>query len=82
MKYLLSVNCYSGTAGDSLTAHHSGYEFSTYDQGNDMNTVNCAELYKGVWWYNKYNCHRSNLNGYYCGGPHASFADAVNGKAF
>ena len=73
-KYILSVSGYSGTAGDSLEMHN-GYRFSTRDQDNDKCKCNCAQLYKGGWWY--YACHRSNLNGHYLHGPRAPFADGV-----
>ena len=61
-KYTLSLSGYSGTAGDSL-AYHSGYRFTTRDQDNDAWNSNCAQYYKGAWWYRS--CYWSNLNGLY-----------------
>jgi hypothetical protein len=61
--YLYSV------VGDSL-AWHSGVNFSTRNQDNDLSIWrNCAVAYHGAWWYN--DCHHSNLNGLY-GGPRVS----------
>lgn len=75
-KYKLSLGTYSGTAGDSLSAHH-GLPFTTKDQDNDRHkTVNCAVNHKGGWWYG--GCHSSNLNGLYLHGQHSSYADGVN----
>ena len=74
-KYILSVSGYSGTAGDSLV-DLSGRHFSTRDQDNDASGSNCAQLYKGGWWY--YACHRSNLNSLYYGGAQSSHADGMN----
>ena len=75
-KYILSVSGYNGTAGDSL-AFHNRQKFSTRDQDNDADgSRDCVQLYKGAWWYS--DCHTSNLNGIYHGGPHSSDADGVN----
>ncbi len=74
-KYTLSVSGYSGTAGDSLT-YHNGQPFTTKDQDNDSASGNCAQAYKGAWWYKA--CHHSNLNGQYLKGVHTSYADGVN----
>ena len=55
---------------------HLGQQFSTYDQDNDAySSSNCAAWFRGAWWYNA--CHMSNLNGFYYGGPHTSYADGV-----
>ncbi|XP_071946050.1 angiopoietin-related protein 2-like [Antedon mediterranea] len=60
--YALTISGYTGTAGDSLT-YHNGQQFSTYDRDNDKYSINCAESWKGAWWY--YACAYSNLNGLY-----------------
>ena len=69
--YMLSVKSYSGTAGDALIhdnihPHHinDGMRFSTRDNDNDnYDTVNCAEVHKGAWWFNA--CYQSHLNAPY-----------------
>jgi ficolin len=78
-KFKLTVEGFSGDAGDSLLLHN-GMKFSTLDQDNDIDGTSCAELYKGAWWYKK--CHVSNLNGLYLRGQHASFADGVEWHSF
>ena len=60
---------------------HSGMQFSTKDQDNDLrNYSSCAVKFKGAWWHNK--CHTSNLNGQYLGGHHKSYADGINWEGF
>ncbi|XP_067027848.1 microfibril-associated glycoprotein 4-like [Acropora muricata] len=78
-KYRLTIGGYKGTAGDSM-AIHNGMLFSTKDQDNDSIYYSCAVKYKGAWWYNE--CHTSNLNGKYHGGPHDTRADRINWMAF
>ncbi|XP_078605257.1 microfibril-associated glycoprotein 4-like isoform X2 [Branchiostoma floridae x Branchiostoma japonicum] len=73
--YNLTVEGYSGTAGDSMF-HHNGRPFSTKDRDNDDSAASCAQNRKGAWWYGA--CHRANLNGLYHAGSHTSFADGVN----
>ncbi|XP_063427716.1 ryncolin-1-like [Mytilus trossulus] len=58
--YTLTVNGYSGTAGDALR-FHNGHTFNTKD--NDQRE--CSKSYKGGWWYGA--CHHANLNGLYVG---------------
>ena len=63
-KYELSTVFSNGTAGDSLSGHHNGAQFSTPDMDNDeWSVLHCAQRSHGAWWYNM--CHNSNLNGKY-----------------
>ena len=59
--YTLTVDGYSGTAGDSLS-YHNNHRFSTFDRDLDNSILNCAERH-GAWWHD--NCFHSNLNGRY-----------------
>ena len=60
--------------GDSL-AYSNGHRFTTKDQDNDISDGQCAHYFKGAWWYAA--CLRSNLNGLYLGGVHATMADGM-----
>ncbi|XP_038623870.1 ficolin-1-like [Tachyglossus aculeatus] len=74
--YKLTVGEFEdGTAGDSLVKHN-GKPFSTRDRDNDEFSSNCAETYKGAWWFG--NCLKSNLNGLYLPGSHSSYGDGIN----
>ncbi|KAG0712863.1 Ficolin-2 [Chionoecetes opilio] len=69
-KYRLSVGRYSGDAGDAMTDSH-GQSFSTHDQDNDaLNTLNCAEVWRGGWWFKI--CGHTNLNGYQYQGTYST----------
>ncbi|XP_037820542.1 fibrinogen C domain-containing protein 1-like [Lucilia sericata] len=76
--YTLTVDDYSGNAGDSLQ-FHNGSKFSTNDRDNDIYSGNCAESFKGSWWYK--NCYYSNLNGKYYKNTTSRF-DGVNWRTF
>ena len=57
-------------------ARQNDMRFSTLDSDHDTNPdKNCAELYRGAWWYRS--CHLSNLNGLYLAGGHSSYADGI-----
>ncbi|XP_061190237.1 ficolin-1-like [Saccostrea echinata] len=68
-KYKLNLRGdFRGTLGDSMMKTGSsstvlnGMFFSTSDRDNDRHGgLNCADLYKGGWWFNS--CHRAFLNG-------------------
>ncbi|CAL4242796.1 unnamed protein product [Meganyctiphanes norvegica] len=77
--YKLGVQDYSGDAGNSFIYHHDK-NFSTFDADNDIYDGNCAQRFKGGWWYGK--CHESNLNGLYLSGSHSSYANGVNWQHF
>uniref|UniRef100_F7E204 Microfibril-associated glycoprotein 4-like n=1 Tax=Xenopus tropicalis TaxID=8364 RepID=F7E204_XENTR len=57
--------------GDSF-GWHNGMPFSTFDNDRDNTTENCANSYKGGFWYR--HCHASNLNGRYLGGHNNQYA--------
>ncbi|XP_067143690.1 techylectin-5A-like isoform X2 [Centruroides vittatus] len=73
-QYKLHVSGFTGDAGDSFGGMN-GLKFTTKDTDNDRWEKNCAEAYKGGWWYGK--CHRSNLNGLYLNGYHDTYADGI-----
>ncbi|CAK8687757.1 unnamed protein product [Clavelina lepadiformis] len=75
--YNLTVSGFKGNTGSAL---NSGVSFSTHDRDQDLYGANCAERFKGAWWYTA--CHSANPNGHYYGGAHESYADGVNWSSF
>ncbi|KAM4696029.1 ficolin-2-like [Rhinophrynus dorsalis] len=75
-KYKLLFGSFKeGNAGDSM-AEHNNMKFSTKDQDNDSYGTNCAEKFKGAWWYGE--CHSANLNGLYLSGQNSISATGIN----
>ena len=68
-KYVLTIDGYSGTAGDSMTNSYdphsaNGKKFSTKDSDNDIwSAGSCSENRAGAWWYG--HCGYANLNSIY-----------------
>ena len=60
--YKLDISGYSGTAGDAMAVHNEK-KFTTKDHDVDISSGNCAQVYKGAWWFEK--CHFAHLNGQY-----------------
>ena len=77
--YFMTVSGYSGTAGDAMSPQNN-VKFSAFDRDQDTWANNCAEEFKGAWWYK--GCHLSNPNGLYLHGAHSTFADGVNWQPF
>ncbi|XP_063792804.1 ficolin-1-like isoform X2 [Pseudophryne corroboree] len=76
--YKLLLGAFSdGSAGDSLS-YQNNMAFTTMDRDNDLYASNCADLYKGGWWY--HTCHYANLNGLYLPGQHDTYGIGINWK--
>ncbi|KAK2511031.1 hypothetical protein Q9233_017268 [Columba guinea] len=54
----------------AVSAEEDGYTL------HDLYVQNCAALSSGAWWFRS--CHFSNLNGFYLGGAHLSYANGIN----
>ncbi|NXI23886.1 ANGP4 protein, partial [Sterrhoptilus dennistouni] len=61
--YRLSLQDYSGTAGQQSGLALQGTQFSTRDADNDNCLCKCAQMLSGGWWFDA--CGLSNLNGIY-----------------
>ncbi|NXY39500.1 ANGP4 protein, partial [Pomatorhinus ruficollis] len=59
----LSLQDYSGTAGQQSGLALQGTQFSTRDADNDNCLCKCAQMLSGGWWFDA--CGLSNLNGIY-----------------
>uniref|UniRef100_A0A6G5A8E9 Putative ixoderin n=1 Tax=Rhipicephalus microplus TaxID=6941 RepID=A0A6G5A8E9_RHIMP len=73
--YQLEMGNFIGPQGWDAMRHADGQKFSTYDQDNDVSTYNCAEQYRGAWWYS--DCHACNPNGLNLNGYHESYGDGI-----
>ncbi len=51
---------------------HDGRKFST----KDISGSNCANTYKGAWWYNA--CHFTHLNGMNYQSQNAPYGEGIN----
>jgi len=64
-QYQLTVDGYSGDAGDAMANAANAYYnangkmFSTMDNDNDQHADNCAANLHGGWWYDR--CSTSHL---------------------
>ncbi|XP_041372881.1 ficolin-2-like [Gigantopelta aegis] len=72
--FRLTIGQYSGDAGDSLNTHR-GYQFSARGHDLDSSAENCAEVFKGAWWFR--GCVASNLNGEFLTANHSSYAQGL-----
>ena len=62
-EYLLTVGGFTGVGYDELndrSGPHNGMKFSTPDNDNDKNSINCAAHYKSEWWH--HDCYHINTN--------------------
>ncbi|NXO00984.1 ANGP4 protein, partial [Rhinopomastus cyanomelas] len=66
--YRLSLQDYSGTAGQQSGLALQGTRFSTRDADNDNCLCKCAQMLSGGWWFDA--CGLSNLNGIYYPSQH------------
>ena len=76
-EYRLYVDGYSGDASPEwLASVHSGMNFTTYDQDNDLDYFsNCAVAWDGGWWHNV--CFKICLT---CGWSSHFWASLPNGE--
>lgn len=80
LRYRLSVDGYSGTAGDALRFspqydHHHRF-FTTPDRDNDRYpSGNCGSYYGSGWWFDA--CMAANLNGRYHRGRYRGVRDGI-----
>lgn len=60
--YTIQLSNYAGDAGDIMADGADNEMFTTYDHdGDDIMSNNCAELYRGAWWYQS--CSMGQLTG-------------------
>ncbi|XP_059175165.1 angiopoietin-related protein 7-like isoform X2 [Physella acuta] len=65
--YRIKFTYKTGNTTDSFS-YHNGMAFSTLDRDTVRSSSNCADSYKGGWWYNA--CHNVNVNGVWASKDH------------
>lgn len=80
MRFRLTVDGYSGTAGDALrfskTYDHNNRAFTTSDRDHDRYpSGNCGAYYSSGWWFDA--CMAANLNGRYHVGRYKGVRDGI-----
>ncbi|XP_040061928.3 techylectin-5A-like [Ixodes scapularis] len=78
-EYKLSLAGFTGPSGSDALSYADGASFSTFDRDHDVDARNCAQEYRGGWWY--VGCHQSNLNGLNLNGAHSSYGDGIEWSA-
>ncbi|KAL1476995.1 hypothetical protein MTO96_017863 [Rhipicephalus appendiculatus] len=73
--FQLQVTNFSGRNDLDTMGKLSGQKFSTFDRDNDLASVNCAEKFRGAWWYRI--CSVGSLNGLNLNGHHDSLGDGI-----
>ncbi|KAH6933957.1 hypothetical protein HPB50_019345 [Hyalomma asiaticum] len=73
--YKLQMGSLIGPQGWDAMKHADGQKFSTHDKDNDISPYNCAQQYRGAWWYS--NCQACNPNGLNLNGYHDSYGDGI-----
>lgn len=61
--YQLTIQGYTGTAGDAMFPYHNKMLFSTIDRDNDEWHSSCAKKDQSGWWFKA--CGYASLNGAY-----------------
>ncbi|XP_072291063.1 uncharacterized protein [Eucyclogobius newberryi] len=80
MRFRLTVDGYTGTAGDALLFNpkynHNNRAFTTPDRDNDRYpSGNCGAYYSSGWWFDA--CMAANLNGRYYKGGYKGVRDGI-----
>ncbi|CAL9695250.1 unnamed protein product [Knipowitschia caucasica] len=80
MRFRLTVDSYSGTAGDALRFNarynHNNRAFTSPDRDNDRYpSGNCGAYYSSGWWFDA--CMAANLNGRYYKGRYKGVRDGI-----